>query len=161
MGDNAGINKRRIILQGIGVVALVALAIWFASFVSGSAVVQDVVSRFGYLGILIVSVVSGFNVVIPVPVAAFAPVFIEAGFMFLPVVFLMSLGMTLGDGLGMLIGSAGRKIADLEKSKSKIWKKIEKFSKEHENGMYIFLFLYAEFILLRDINEFINFSILL
>ena len=97
------------------------LAYQITSLVSSNETVERWVNDFGLGGIFIVSAISGFNLVVPIPIATFIPVFLESGFDFLTVILIISLGMTTGDILSYFIGSFGRKVIATEESLRKHW----------------------------------------
>jgi membrane protein YqaA with SNARE-associated domain len=136
---------RRVLLQVFLIVALFLAAVLLGRFVEQSAVVRTVVSGFGFLGIFIVSVASGFNLALPVPVVAFLPLFLGAGFSFWPTLVVITLGMTVGDGLGFLVGSAGRRAVDMGGGGG-LTQWFEHIRRRYGLGAYMVLFLYAAFV---------------
>ncbi len=103
--------------------------------------VLDAVRRFGYPGLLAVSAVSGFNVLVPIPVIAFFPFLMEAGLDPVLSVLIIGTGMTFGDMIGFLLGRAGRKIVE----KPRWMARLERVRERHRIAPYILLFFYAAF----------------
>lgn len=93
------------------IVALAGFMAWVNLRAGEIEAATDAAAAAGYPGLLLASVVSGFNVVWPVPVAVFYPFFIEAGFEPVPTLATIALGMTGGDLVGYLIGNATRDLA--------------------------------------------------
>lgn len=93
------------------IAALVGLVAWVNLRAGELAGLREAVAAAGYWGLLGVSVVSGFNLVAPIPVAVFYPFLMESGFAPVPTLATIALGMTLGDLLGYLIGDATRELA--------------------------------------------------
>ena len=93
------------------VAALAGFMVWVNLRAGSIEAARDWAAAAGYPGLLLASVVSGFNVVWPVPVALFYPFFIESGFEPAPTLATIALGMTGGDFLGYLIGNATRDLA--------------------------------------------------
>ena len=93
------------------IVALAGLVVWVN--VSGGSIeaATDAAASAGYGGLFLASVVSGFNLIWPIPVASFYPFFIESGFEPVPTLATIAVGMTGGDFLGYLIGHATRDLA--------------------------------------------------
>lgn len=91
--------------------ALVAAVAWVNLRAGELAGLREAVAAAGYWGLLGVSVVSGFTLVAPIPVAFFYPFLMESGFAPVPTLATIALGMTLGDLLGYLIGDATRELA--------------------------------------------------
>lgn len=90
---------------------VIALAFGVSGAVKDSDFVSGIVRQFGYLGIFLVAVVSGFNLVIPVPAISFLPVFLVSGLNVFAVIVIIAAGMTLADFIGFLLGKIGRHIA--------------------------------------------------
>lgn len=99
------------IIRIILLLFVIALAFWASGIVKDSEFISELVRKFGYGGIFLVSVVSGFNLVIPVPVISFLPVFLASGLNAFVAVAIIAAGMTLADFVGFLLGRAGRHIA--------------------------------------------------
>jgi len=99
------IQKTTIILAGA--VGVFALAFWLAQFASENGAFAELVMRFGYSGAFIVSLVSGFNLIVPVPAVSFLPLFLEAGLNLWIVLPIMVLGITIADSLAYFIGLSG------------------------------------------------------
>lgn len=133
----------RLILQIVLIALLVAAVVWFNQFAVDSDAVQDLVVRFGYVGIFFLSVASGFNLIVPVPVVAFFPFLLSAGFHPIVTVAVISFGMTTGDFLGFLIGRAGR--SAVKPTSQKLIRRIEALQEKSRFLPYFFMFLYAAF----------------
>lgn len=102
--------KRKLIFQGIALVIFIAAAFYLAHQASQSEAVRELVASYGYFGIYFVALLSGFNIVVPIPVASFTPLFLESGLSFLPTVFIIALGMTTADALGFHLARTGKKL---------------------------------------------------
>ena len=137
-------NALKIFLQAVFVILLIVLAVWFSRVVGSSEVVASAISRFGYLGIFFVSVLSGFNLVVPIPAIAFLPVFLAAGLNFWLTIAVVTLGMTTGDSVGFLLGDTGRKLVK-GRYNSRVNVLLERFRSKHALWPYVVLFLYASF----------------
>lgn len=139
------IKKRlpRFLIQGILIVLFVGLVFWTNRYAIQNGAIQSAVSQLGYLGIFLFSIASGFNLIVPIPIVSFFPFFLSAGFHPIPTVLVISLGMTVGDALGYLIGRAGRDIVS-PRSKT-IVRRIEALQSKHALLPYIGIFLYAAF----------------
>ena len=93
------------------IVALAAVVVWVNVSAGSISAVTDAAAAAGYPGLFLASVVSGFNLLWPIPVASFYPFFIESGFAPVPTLATIAVGMTGGDLLGYLIGDATRELA--------------------------------------------------
>ena len=98
-------------LKVLAVAALVAFTAWVNLRAGDIGAVRETVASAGYWGLLAASVVSGFNLVAPVPVAVFYPFLVESGFDPVPTLATIALGMTGGDFLGYLVGDTTRALA--------------------------------------------------
>ncbi len=129
---------------GFFIVFLVLVFAWWASkYVADNIEVQEVIAEFGYLGVFIVSVISGFNVFIPVPAVSFLPILVESGLNFWISIIVITLGMTLGDSLGYLLGYVGRAVTDVEKTY--IFRKLHKIKVKRKWLPILILVIYSGF----------------
>ncbi len=95
----------------VGLLALVlAFAIWVNLYAAQHDFVREGARHFGYTGVVAAAAISGFNLVVPVPLIAFLPFFMDVGLQPVPTVALIAVGMTLGDLFGYLIGHAARDV---------------------------------------------------
>ena len=124
-------------------ILIIALSVWLGITLADNGTVTRIVSAFGYVGLFGAAIVSGFNVVVPIPLIAFVPTFVASGLMFWPVVIVITLGMTLGDALGFFIGHAGRKITETSVERSKFTNWLLSFARRYPKGAYVLLFFYA------------------
>lgn len=114
-----------------------------------SEVVQRLVSSLGYIGIFIISVVSGFSIAVPVPTIAFLPLFIGSGFSFWPLLIVMTVGMTAGDAIGYLLGSTGRKLAEARAAAIKdgrVYHTLTAFHRRHRLWPFVFFGVYVSLV---------------
>ena len=119
----------------------------FTNYVITNDYVQGVVARFGNVGIFMISVLSGFNIIVPVPVIAFMPIFISAGFGLLTTIFIITAGMTIGDSLGYAIGRLGRRVVLYDSGRKKqFYEKLKHYQEKSPHIPMIILFFYAAFV---------------
>jgi len=133
------------VLRFLALIAIVVFAFWLSRALSGSDIVKNAVNDFGYLGVFVVALVSGFNVIVPIPAIVFLPLFTASGLSFWFIIVVVTIGMTIGDSIGYFLGDAGRSVVRFDGGKNKILSHIEKFKKRHRFGPFIFLFFYAAF----------------
>ncbi len=100
----------KLVVQAGIVLVILITAIYLTKSVPNDSAIQAIVQAFGYPGLFIISIISGFNVFVPIPVIAFYSVFVQSGLHPFFTIFLISLGMTTGDVIGYFIGDTGRKI---------------------------------------------------
>jgi membrane protein YqaA with SNARE-associated domain len=70
----------------------------------------DAIEQGGYGALFAASVVSGFNLAVPLPVISFFRALVDAGMDPMIIIAVISSGMTVADGLGFVLGSAARRI---------------------------------------------------
>ena len=100
----------RVSVQSVALIAVIALAFYLARLAQGNGAVQEIVAAYGYAGIFVVSVVSGFNLVVPVPAIAFLPLFLTSGLSFLPTILVIAAGVSLADSVAYFAGRIGRHV---------------------------------------------------
>ena len=128
-------------LRTIALAGVVVLVVWVNTIVAENIQVTEAVRRFGYPGLFLVSAVSGFNILVPIPVIAFFPFLMEAGLSPVPAVLVIGAGMTIGDMVGYLLGRAGRKLVE----KPQWMARMERVQERHRLAPYVLLFFYAAF----------------
>jgi membrane protein YqaA with SNARE-associated domain len=129
----------RILLMGL----LLALVVWANLYASQHDVVREATQRFGYPGVFVAAALSGFNLVVPIPVIAFFPFFMEIGMAAAPTVALIALGMTTGDLVGYLVGRTARGVVELPEGG--IVRRLESLRERHPKLPVLVMFLYAAF----------------
>lgn len=135
-------KKRAFIVKLVGIGVLIAIAIWMNVALADNEAFLLLVNQFGYIGLFLSALISGFNVVVPVPVIALFPLFIEAGLHPVLTVLVVSVGMTGGDVLGMLIGKAGRDAAIITRQNTWV-QKLDALRDKHPFLPIVALFVYA------------------
>lgn len=109
--ERGGRSGVRAAAKATAVLVMVGLAVWANARAPEMEAVREAVAAAGYGGLLAASVLSGFNLVAPVPIVAFYPFLMESGFSPVPTLAVIALGMTAGDFLGYLVGDASRELA--------------------------------------------------
>lgn len=97
-------------LHFAAVAVIFALGIWLGHLATANGAVRSLVADYGYIGIFIVAIVSGFNIAIPVPAIAFLPAFLASGLDFWTVITVITVGVSLADCIAFLLGRTGRKL---------------------------------------------------
>ena len=138
--------RRRVpvVFKLVAIAGLLAFMAWVNLRAGDIEGFRNAAAAAGYPGLLLASVVSGFNLVWPVPIAAFYPFFIESGFQPVPTLATIALGMTGGDLLGYLIGDATRHLADHRLARFRA--RAEALHDRHRLLPLGVLFLYAAFM---------------
>ena len=128
----------------VAIVGLIAFTAWVNLRAGEIDAVRETVASAGYWGLLAASVISGFNLVAPVPVAVFYPFLMESGFQPAPTLVTIAIGMTGGDFLGYLIGDATR---DLARNRLAGFRaRVQSLHRRHRLLPFGLLFLYAAFV---------------
>lgn len=138
-----GARARRAALQAAGAFAVLALIVWVNLYAAEHDLVHAGARRFGYAGILAAAAVSGFNLVVPVPVIAFYPFFMEVGFAPVVTVLVIAAGMTLGDLVGYVLGHAAREV--MAPRRRGLVGRLERLRERHPVLPFVVMFLYAAF----------------
>jgi membrane protein YqaA with SNARE-associated domain len=134
-------------LFSIGIiVGVFALAFWLGKLVSGNVEIQELVSRYGYAGMFLVSAISGFNLAVPIPAISFLPVFLESGLDFAVSILVISSGMTLADLVGFYLGRTGRKVWEESSPKINMARKLERMREKHWLLPFVGVFFFAALV---------------
>jgi len=137
-------SQKKLIFSLVAIVGVITFAFWLADIARENEAVQEFVSRFGYIGIFIISLISGFNLIVPVPAAAFLPIFIASGQNVWVAIFIITLGMTVADSIAYLIGKAGKYA--VEQKSERVIKFFDELSEKYTLAPFIVMLLYAAFI---------------
>ena len=86
------------------ITTLVTVSFHLANFVGAHDGAREIVARFGYAGVFIVSFISGISVILPVPPAAFVPIFSAAGLTTTLIIAALTVGTIVTDFVGYTIG---------------------------------------------------------
>lgn len=124
---------------------VIAMAFWVSGIVKDSDFVSELIRKFGYGGVFLIAVVSGFNFAIPVPAIAFMPIFIASGLDAFVVIIIMAAGMTFADLIGFLLGKSGRSIA-MSSFERNVLNKFEKIKDKLNWSPSLMLFLFASLV---------------
>lgn len=125
-------------------IGIIIFALWLGMVAEENDVITEIVITYGYTGIFFASVVSGFNILVPIPIIAFLPLFVISGLDQWIVVILIISGVTIADMLVYYFGRIGKKIASV--SLRKKTDKLSKFLEEHQKISLVALFLFAAFV---------------
>lgn len=129
----------------IAIATAVILVVFKLSYLAdNNESIRNFVSDYGYGGIFLVSLASGFNFLIPVPAISFLPLFIISGLNIWLAILFIVLGTTLADVTAYIIGVIGQRA--LKSSTNEfIFNSLKKL-RLHYYLMPIFaLFLFAAF----------------
>ena len=136
-------RRNSFIVRFIVLVAVIVVGFWAATFVSGNEVVKDLVAQYGYAGLFFLSILGGFNLVVPIPIAAFLPVFIVSGLDFWTAILIMAAGTTIADTIAFQLGRVGRQV--MGKKPGRYIVALERMQKNHPSAPPLLMFIYASF----------------
>lgn len=136
------IKLRKALFKFLVIAALIATAFWLAREAQESALVQEFAAGYGYAGAFFISVLSGFNLAVPIPAISFLPLFLESGLEFWAVIVIITAGMTLADSIAYLIGKTGRQLIG-SSTEQKALSRLEKMRAGHYWAPVIALFFFA------------------
>jgi len=139
-------HHTKIILQGGGLIAIIIIAFSLAGVASDNESVRTIVSSYGYIGAFIISIFSGFNLLVPIPAVTFMPLFIESGLLFWPAILVITLGVTLADTLASVLALVSKKIATKASFGEEVFKKFHQFGERYPRAPLFILFFYACFV---------------
>jgi membrane protein YqaA with SNARE-associated domain len=131
-------------LQGLLLLGFIAVALYVAIAARESEAIRHFISQYGYGGIFFVALFSGFNLAVPIPAAAFMPLFLESGLAFWPTVILITIGVTVADLIAFFVGHFGRH-AVMHTFQIRILSKLETFRERYQWLPFVILFLFAAF----------------
>lgn len=135
----------KIFLQIAALIAVIAGALYLARIASHNEVIQEIISTYGYIGIFFLALISGFNLVVPIPAISFLPLFIESGLSFWPTILIIALGMTAADFISYVLVRAGRDIVS-ESWGNKIFEKFDALREKYERYPLAILFIFASVV---------------
>lgn len=138
--DNKKILK--IIIQCVSLFLIIGFALYFGHLARENESIQNIIGSYGYIGIFVVSVISGFNFIVPIPAASFLPLFLESGLNYWTTIAIMSAGMTLADSFAYFLGNLGTKMVSTPFAK-KLENKIKIIHEKYNWAPLIILFLFA------------------
>lgn len=134
---------KRLHIQVICVVIIIGIVAYYAPTLLQNDTVVSVVERFGYGGAFLIALISGFNIVIPIPAVVFVPLFVDAGLVYTLVVTMMALGMTCGDILGYAIGAITRRFVAEKITQGRIARLVHWAENKNKVAPYVVLFFYV------------------
>ncbi|MEX1256177.1 MAG: hypothetical protein WEG36_01040 [Gemmatimonadota bacterium] len=119
-GPGGAGRVRRVLVFTAKVLALLgvfAAAVWMNLYGAEAAGIEETVRAWGYPGLFAMSALSGFNLLVPIPIVLFFPFFMEIGMHGGATLLTIAVGMTMGDLVGFLLGSIGRQVVELPDGK--------------------------------------------
>ncbi|MCH7759017.1 hypothetical protein IID20_01535 [Patescibacteria group bacterium] len=126
------------------ILILIIVLFLFINTLASSTVVEELVATYGYVGIFLMSILSGFNFLIPIPVISLLPILLTFGLDILTTIILITIGMTLGDILGYFIGKTGRLIVTPQYQR--VFSRLEKIRERYNLAPLFVLFIFVSLV---------------
>lgn len=136
--------SKNTVLRVVVFVLIVMLALWLSAIARDNLAIQNMVSDYGYVGVFIAAVFSGFNLVVPVPVIAFLPLFVVSGLSQWITIALIILGVTIADMLAYYLARMGKHLSP--SSLENKTRGISMFLDRHRRLSLVSLFIFAAII---------------
>jgi len=132
-------------LEAIFFIGIIVAALWLSYIAIENELIQELVLKYGYGGVFITSLFSGFNIIAPIPIIGFLPLFIISGLNQWIVILTITVGLTLADSFSYFIGKIGQQL--ISPPMQKTVRRLEKIRKRYNWLPIATLFLFASFVL--------------
>jgi len=141
-------GRKKEVLSGIALLliltAVASGAFLIAEYTLTHTEFQNQVASFGYLGITILAMVAGLNVIVPIPAATFTPVFTAAGLTLPLIVLSLTIGTLLADFIGYAFGKLSRETVATKYPA--LVARLEHIYEHKRSWLLPVVFLYASFV---------------
>lgn len=140
-------NQRRTLhtlALGLVICAVLYGIIVLASYITNNEQAQLLVQQYGVWGVLVISFIAGLNVIVPVPAAAFVPIFTSSGLGLPLIIVVLVIGTMLADFVAYGLGRLGRTAA--ANSWPKLQAKITASYTTHRHLLPYLVFGFAGFV---------------
>jgi membrane protein YqaA with SNARE-associated domain len=134
----------RHIISGLLVLLVFTAVILLVQHLTENSVVTELAQQFGYVGVVITGTIAGLNSFVPVPAAAFTPVFVNAGLSIQLIIIALAIGTLIADFVGYVLGHVGRKLI-LQKY-PKLFRVITEVHIKHRRLVLPLVAAYAAFV---------------
>lgn len=144
--NNAKLAKRA--WQGFRIAllaAIIAVALALGNLAQENDFIRDTVARFGYGGIFLAALVSGFNLLVPVPIVSFFPLFEASGLDLRYVALIAAAGVTIADSASFYIGRMGHELW-MRNAEERVAHRLEALRGHYYWAPIIALFFFAAFV---------------
>lgn len=135
-------NIYKLIGSGIFLLIFVSFMFYLASLVQENEALREAVVAYGYPGILVVSLLTGFNLAVPIPAISFLPLFVESGLDFWTTIAVITVGVTIADMIAYFLGKFGFELTS-GVSESRVFKKLASVHERYSWSPPLFLFFFA------------------
>lgn len=136
-----GAGARTFAIRMAALAFVVFLITWANLYAAEQDFAREMARQFGYPGLFLGAAASGFNLLVPVPIIAFFPFFMDVGFDRVLTVLVIALGMTTGDLVGYLLGRTTREM--FAPRVRGLMERLERLREQHPVLPFVIMFLYA------------------
>jgi membrane protein YqaA with SNARE-associated domain len=133
---------RHIYLKILLIVIFISLSFYIGKQAQNNEFISELINSFGYWGVFIIAIISGFNLVVPIPAIAFLPLFVTLGMNAPLIVLVISFGMLIADSIAFLIGKTGRQVIIHTKFQIEMIEKLDKFRERNHYLPYVILLIF-------------------
>jgi membrane protein DedA with SNARE-associated domain len=141
-------KRKKQVLSGVVLLliltAVASLALFSAEYLLNNPDLQAQVASFGYLGVLVIAVIAGLNVILPIPAVAFTPIFTAAGLSLVGIILALTVGTLIADFIGYVFGRLSRET--LATKYPAFVRRLENIHNYHRRWLLPIIFLYAAFM---------------
>jgi uncharacterized membrane protein YdjX (TVP38/TMEM64 family) len=123
---------------------LFTISVLSSEYIADNNVAREIIGSYGYLGILVLAIIGGFNFVVPIPAAVFTPIFLASGLPTVGIILTLAIGTTIADVIGYFIGVWGRRSWNIEEHP--FFRKIQSLKDKYRFLLIPVIFLYASFV---------------
>lgn len=124
--------------------AVLVTALFAAQFIEKSASAQQFIAGLGYFGVAMIAVVTGLNVVLPIPAFTLTPIFTTAGLDMPGIILALAIGTLIADLIGFLFGNWSRE--HIYKHYPRVINYLESIYVHRPHLIVPAIFLYAAFL---------------
>ena len=135
-------KRNKNILQFVLIVSLIIILILLTPLLKESDIIVRLVDSYGYIAVFLLSIISGFNILVPVPPAIIGTLFIELGLNIVGVIITIIIGITIADLTAFYLGKT---INQFFENRNAV-RRIEKYILKYKYFHIILILLWASFI---------------
>lgn len=142
------VKRKKQVLSGVFLLTVLLIvvfsALFFAEYLLRTPDLQAKVASLGYLGVIVIAMIAGLNVILPIPAVAFTPIFTAAGLNLVGIILALTVGTLLADFIGYVFGRISRDTLALKYPK--FITRLEHIHKHHRKWLIPIILFYAAFI---------------
>lgn len=132
----------------IAIIGIFSLSLYLTKYVTNDEGAQILVQQFGYIGVFLISFITGLSFISPVPAATFSPIFTAGGIPLFVTITLAVIGTMCANFVSYFIGRLGHNFTNTHYPK--IQQKIFDIYAKRKELLPYFVFGFAAFIPIPD-----------